>query len=95
MTTTLDGPPTAVEHGTDPAAIEAFIGRWQESGGSETANFQMFANELCGLLDLSCCSARRLDADRRSNVLILFDVRGSNEDADQHREPLRPYGRGL
>ena len=32
---------------------------------------------------MGCCSARRLDADRRSNVLILFDVRGSNEDADQ------------
>ena len=28
-----------------------------------------------------CCSARRLDADRRGNVLILLDVGGSNADA--------------
>ena len=37
------------------------------------------------LLDeLRCCSARRLDADRRDNVLIPFDSRGSNNDAEQH-----------
>ena len=40
------------DDGTDPAAIEAFIGRWEKSGGSEMANFQMFANELCVLLAL-------------------------------------------
>ncbi len=40
------------EDGTDPAAIEAFIGRWEESGGSEMANFQPFAKELCKLLGL-------------------------------------------
>ena len=37
---------------TDPAAIEAFIGRWENSGGSELANFQPFAMELCTLLGL-------------------------------------------
>lgn len=30
--------------------IEDFIARWQTSGGSERANFQSFANELCELL---------------------------------------------
>ena len=40
------------EDGTDPAAIEAFIGRWEESGASEIANFQPFAKELCALLGL-------------------------------------------
>ena len=34
----------------DPHAIEAFIARWEKSGGSEMANFQTFANELCDLL---------------------------------------------
>ena len=43
---------TAADDGTDPADIEAFISRWEESGGSESANFQMFANELCELLAL-------------------------------------------
>ena len=32
--------------------IEAFIARWKQSGGSERANFQTFANELCEVLDL-------------------------------------------
>ena len=37
---------------TDPQAVETFIARWEKSGGSESANFQMFAAELCGLLGL-------------------------------------------
>ncbi|WGW04539.1 class I SAM-dependent DNA methyltransferase [Tropicibacter oceani] len=32
--------------------IEEFISRWKNSGGSERANFQTFANELCDVLDL-------------------------------------------
>lgn len=33
----------------DRDAIEAFIARWERSGGSEPANLQTFANELCDL----------------------------------------------
>ena len=44
--------PTSAEHGPDAAAIEAFITRWEKSGGSEIANFQPFAIELCTLLGL-------------------------------------------
>ena len=47
-----DSQAAPAEDGTDPAAIEAFVSRWKESGGSELANFQMFANELCDLLGL-------------------------------------------
>ncbi len=32
--------------------IDGFIDRWKVSGGSERANFQTFANELCAALDL-------------------------------------------
>jgi hypothetical protein len=32
--------------------IEEFISRWKNSGGSERANFQTFANELCAALGL-------------------------------------------
>jgi hypothetical protein len=32
--------------------VEDFISRWKQSGGSERANFQTFANELCEALDL-------------------------------------------
>ena len=50
MTATVDGSPKLAEDGTDPVAIEDFIGRWEKSGGAEMANFQTFANELCDLL---------------------------------------------
>ena len=50
--TAADGKPTAADDGIDPAAIEDFIGRWEKSGGSELANFQPFAKEICTLLGL-------------------------------------------
>lgn len=33
-------------------ALESFIARWQKSGGTERANYQLFLTELCELLDL-------------------------------------------
>ena len=44
------GQSTPSGDGTDQQAIDAFIARWEESGGSELANFQSFANEFCDLL---------------------------------------------
>lgn len=38
--------------GANSLNIEDFIKRWKGSGGSERANFQTFANELCDVLDL-------------------------------------------
>ncbi|WP_376690267.1 class I SAM-dependent DNA methyltransferase [Wenzhouxiangella sp. EGI_FJ10409] len=35
-----------------PQAVEAFIDRWQDTGGKERANYQLFLTELCRLLDL-------------------------------------------
>ena len=46
-----DSQPVSVADGTPSFKVDAFIGRWERSGGSETANFQTFANELCDLLD--------------------------------------------
>ena len=43
---------SVTDDGTDPAAIDAFIDRWEKSGGSELANFQPFTKELCKLLGL-------------------------------------------
>ena len=48
-----DEPEALPDDGVDAAAIDAFIARWEKSGGSESANFQMFANELCNLLNLT------------------------------------------
>ena len=47
-----DAQPTSVDDGTEPAAIDDFICRWEKSGGAEIANFQPFAKELCSLLGL-------------------------------------------
>ena len=41
------------DDGTDPAAVETFIRRWEKSGGSELANFQTFADEVCDLLGVA------------------------------------------
>jgi len=35
---------------SDATAIDAFIGRWKPSGGSEMGNFQLFAAEFTELL---------------------------------------------
>ena len=36
----------------NPEATDNFITRWQEGGGSERANYQLFLMELCELLEL-------------------------------------------
>ena len=50
--TSVDEPPTAAQDGTDPTAVDDFISRWKESGGSEIANSQPFVIGLCALLGL-------------------------------------------
>ena len=47
-----DAQPTAADDGAASADIEAFIARWENSGGSEIANFQPFIIGLCALLGL-------------------------------------------
>lgn len=33
-------------------ALPTFMTRWQQAGGTERANYQLFLTELCALLDL-------------------------------------------
>ncbi|MBL8444665.1 MAG: class I SAM-dependent DNA methyltransferase, partial [Zoogloeaceae bacterium] len=42
----------AASNASNPPDVDAFITRWQGSGGSERANYQLFLTELCALLDL-------------------------------------------
>ncbi|MBV2265031.1 MAG: class I SAM-dependent DNA methyltransferase [Thauera sp.] len=44
--------PAAATPSVTPAALDAFIARWQGAGGSERANYQLFLTELCALLEL-------------------------------------------
>ncbi|MDE0203716.1 MAG: class I SAM-dependent DNA methyltransferase [Rhodospirillaceae bacterium] len=52
----------------DHAAIEAFIGRWKQSGGAEMANFQTFANELCDLLGVPRPDPAQEEVERNDYV---------------------------
>ena len=45
---------TSGDSGQAQASVEAFIERWQDTGGKERANYQLFLTELCQLLDLPC-----------------------------------------
>lgn len=37
---------------TAESAAQAFIDRWEPSGGSELSNYQSFLSELCDLLEV-------------------------------------------
>ena len=56
------------EDGTDPAAIERFISKWEKSGGAEMANFQTFAIELCELLGVPKPDAAQEQVERNDYV---------------------------
>ena len=65
--TSVDEPPTAAQDGTDPTAVDDFISRWKESGGSEIANFQPFVIGLCALLDLDAPDPSERSPIQRKN----------------------------
>ena len=44
--------PSAPHTAISEADVDAFIGRWQNTGGKERANYQLFLTELCQLLGL-------------------------------------------
>jgi len=44
-----------------PASIQAFITKWQASGGAEKANAQSFLNELCDILEVERPHPKRND----------------------------------
>ena len=92
-----DDPATLPDDGPDDgiaaADIGAFIARWGKSGGSESANFQTFANELCDLLDLP-----RPDPSQERNELndYVFERRVDFKHDDGSATPGRVdlYRRG-
>ncbi|MDD3801645.1 MAG: hypothetical protein PHV45_05535 [Desulfuromonas thiophila] len=51
------------------ADIDAFIARWQASGGAERANYQLFLTGLCDLLDLPQPEPTR--PDDRDNAYVF------------------------
>jgi hypothetical protein len=45
-------PNIMADSAVDPAALDEFFRRWEASGAAERANYSMFLNELCDLLDV-------------------------------------------
>ena len=50
---------------SDPHDVEAFIARWQDAGGSERANYQLFVADLCTERELHPALRERILADAR------------------------------
>ena len=57
----MDAAPPDTAADTSPAAIDAFIARWEGANGTERANYQLFLTELCALLDLPQPQPARAD----------------------------------
>ena len=67
--------------------VEAFAAWMRDDRGLSEATIGNCCYESDRLFAwAACCSARRLDADRRGNLLIFFNSKGSNGDAEQHAE---------
>ena len=62
-------PASAAVPDAAPAALAAFFKRWQRTGGSERANYQMFISELCALLGVPLPDPAR--DDTRDNAYVF------------------------
>ena len=56
------------EPSVNPDSVEAFIARWKDGGGTERANYQLFLNELCEVLNLDKPEPARDDVRDNSYV---------------------------
>lgn len=54
---------------SSPDTVAAFLARWQASGGSERANYQLFITELCALLGVPLPDPAR--DDTRDNAYVF------------------------
>ena len=66
----------------ETAAIEAFIDRWQRSGGAERANYQMFLSELTVLLGVPL-PAPAQESNRHNDYVFERSVAFKHPDGSQ------------
>jgi hypothetical protein len=62
----------------DPSALNDFFRRWEASGAAERANYSMFLNELCDLLEVPRPDPAGLDDEKNatcSSALCHFRTR--------------------
>ena len=87
---------TRVAHRTDHEdGVAKTLGSLADSPQRQTAHGQHAIHmNICATFSYicsSCCSAGRVDADRRGNVLIRSDSEGSSDDAEQHHIARKRY----
>ncbi|MGP9664184.1 type IIL restriction-modification enzyme MmeI [Halomonas sp. AOP22-C1-8] len=83
--------PTAV---ATPDAVNAFIERWQNTTGTEKANYQLFLSELCVLLTLP--TPDPASKDNKENAYTFerrVDIQ--NPDGSENRGFIDLYKRGV
>ncbi len=74
-------------------ATDDFINRWQQGGGTERANYQLFLLELCELLDLA--KPDPASDDNRDNAYVFERrVMIKNPDGSQNNGFIDLYKRG-
>ena len=79
--------------GVEQASVESFISRWENAGGTERANYQLFLTELCNLLGLAQPDPSEDDTQQNSYVFERrVDI--SNPDGSQNRGFIDLYRRG-
>jgi len=78
---------------TADATADAFIARWEPSGGKELANYQSFLNELCVLLDVETPHPTMPD-DRQNAYVFERAVPWLHSDAGSSTKRIDLYKRG-
>ncbi|WP_374728484.1 class I SAM-dependent DNA methyltransferase [Natronospira proteinivora] len=74
-------------------AVEAFIERWRDTGGTERANYQLFLTELCALLGLPQPEPAS-DQTRENAYVFERRVTIRNPDGSENRGYIDLYRRG-
>src|SRR5688500_13079577 len=77
----------------DESAVEAFVGHWRHTGGSELANTQSFINGLCALIGVAPPDGSRAD-DAHNDYVFERRVFQDNGDGTQSFGRIDCYRRG-
>ncbi len=85
------------------STIDGFFRRWEASGAAERANYSMFLNELCDLLDVPRPDPAGPDDERQGDIVIcphrVGGIGGHKQTAHLarkaftiHNVPIAPLG---
>jgi len=78
---------------TANTAIQDFLGRWENSGAAERANYQLFLSELCNLLGVAPPDPTQAD-DRQNAYVFERNVVFQYPDGTSSTKRIDLYKRG-